>query len=173
METVAILSKNYSQDNPSILRDRYAKMTLIVKLTKKLTKKQFIISQLVIFIVALIFLGGLYYILNIQYPQPKERFSQGPVTTEPKTLRIDLDQPDEDALFFKPEIIISGKTGPNLEVLITTESKDLVIKSKSDGKFSTVLELEEGSNKITAVVFDAGGDFRSQERNVYFSKERI
>lgn len=145
----------------------------MLKLTQKLSTKQFITSQLAIFLVALIFLGGLYYILNVQYSQPKDRFAQGPITSPPKTLRIDLDQPDEDALFFEREIIVSGKVGPNLEVLITTDSTDLVIRSKPDGKFSTILNLDEGPNKITAVVFDQLGDFRSAERNVYYSKEKI
>lgn len=145
----------------------------MVKLTKKLTKKQFVISQLAIFIVSLIFLGALYYILNIQYQPPKDRFAQGPITTPPKTLRIELDQPDEDALFFEPQIIVSGKVGPNSQVLIFSESEDLVVKSTPDGKFSIILKLEEGPNKITAVVFDSGGDSRSAERNVYYSKEKI
>ncbi len=144
-----------------------------MKLKQKLTTKQFIISHLAVFIVALIFLGGLYYILNIQYQGVQTRFAQGLVTTPPKTLRIDLDQPDENALFFEPEVIVSGSVGPNLEVLITTEFEDLVVKSKPDGKFSTILKLHEGPNKITVVVFDAVGDSRSAERNVYYSKEKI
>lgn len=145
----------------------------MVKFTKKLTTKQFIISHLALFIVAIIFLGGLYYILNIQYQGVQTRFAQGLVTTPPKTLRVDLDQPDEDALFFEPQIIISGKTGPKLEVLITTHFSDMVIKSDLGGKFSTILKLDEGPNKIIVVVFDATGDFRFQERNVYYSKEKI
>lgn len=145
----------------------------IMKLRQKLTTKQFAISHLILFIVGLLFLGTLYYILNIQYQTPKERFTQGPVTTPPKTLRVDLDQPDEDALFFEPQIIISGKTGPKLEVLITTHFSDTVVKSDSLGKFSTILKLDEGPNKIIVVVFDSTGDFRFQERNVYYSKEKI
>ena len=145
----------------------------MVKLTKKLTTKQFVLSHLILFIVGIIFLGGLYYILNIQYQPSKDRFSQGPITSKPKTLRIDLDQPDEDALVFDKQIIVSGKTGSSSEVLITTDENDLVIKSDSSGKFSTILNLETGPNKITAVVFDALGDFRFVERNVYYSEEKI
>lgn len=145
----------------------------MLKLNQRLTAKQFVIALLTLFIVALIFLGILYYILNIQYKGAQTRFAQGLVTTPPKTLRIDLDQPDEDTLFFEPEIIVSGETGPNSEILITTQTSDLVIKSKPDGTFSTILDLVEGPNKITVVVFDATGDFRSQERNAYYSKGKI
>ncbi len=147
-------------------------MASMVKLTKKLTTKQFVVSHLTLLIFGLIFLGGLFYILNIQYSS-KKGFAQGPVTSTPKTLRIDLDQPDENSLFFDPQLTVSGTTGPNLEVLITTDSYDFVVKSDSTGKFSTSLNLDEGPNKITAVSFDTTGDSRSEERNVFYSKEKI
>ena len=143
-----------------------------MKLGKKLSAKQFFLSQLLILIAGLIFLGSLYYILNIRYQKPKD-FSSGPVTTLPKSLRLDLDQPAQDSLITASSILVSGKTGPSKEVLILTDAFDAVIKSKPDGSFSTVLNLDEGVNKITAVVFDATGDSRSAERIVYYSKEKI
>ncbi len=145
----------------------------MVKLDKKLTTKHFILSHILILIVSLTFLGVLYYILNIQYQKPKNAFLNGPVTTAPKSLRLDLDQPDHDSLVFSSSIIVSGKTGPGNTVLISTETKDLVINSKPDGTFSTILNLDEGENQVTAVVFDSTGDFRSAERTVYYSKEKI
>lgn len=146
-----------------------------MKLTSKLSGKQFIFSQLVILMMSLIFLAGLYYLLNIQYQQGGKMNSLkwGPVTTAPKSLRIDLEQPDNDTLTYSSSIIISGKTAPHVEVLITTDSRDLVIKSKADGSFSTILKLDEGVNKITAVVFDVTGDWRSAERVVYYSEEKL
>ena len=144
-----------------------------MKLSTKLSTKHFILSHILIFLAGLIFLGGLYYILNIQYQKPKGLFTGGPVTTLPKSLRLDLDQPDQDSLSNSESIIVSGKTGPGKEVLISTNTEDLVIKSKVDGSFSTLLNLDEGVNKITAVVFDTTGDSRSTERTVYYSKEKL
>lgn len=148
-------------------------MVFMVKLTRKISTKQFVVSNLLILTFFLIFLVGLYYILNIQYQPSKNRFLSGPVTSLPKTLRIELDQPDDDALVFDPQIIVSGKTGSNLQVLISTDSSDLVVKSDPSGKFSTVLGLDNGPNNIKVVVFDQSGDSRSTERNVYYSKEKI
>lgn len=145
----------------------------MIKLTSRLSTKQFIVSQLLILTIGLISLSGLYYILNIQYQKPKKPFSSGPVTTLPKSLRLDLDQPDDDSLTFQSATVVSGKTAPLLNVLISTETQDLVIKSKPDGSFSTVLNLDEGVNKVTVATFDATGDIRSAERTVYFSKEKI
>ncbi len=144
-----------------------------MKLNKKLSGKQFIISQLLILAAGLTFLFGLFYILNIQYKRSDNPFSNGPVTTTPKTLRIDLDHPDDDSLSFQSSIIVSGKTAPLREILIFSDTRDLVLTSKKDGSFSTVLNLDEGVNRIVAVVFDALGDTRSAERIVYYSKEKI
>lgn len=144
-----------------------------MKLNKKLSTKQFIFSHILVLVAGLIFLGGLHYILNIQYQKPKGSFIAGPVTTPPKSLRLDLDQPDQDSLSYSPSVVLSGKTGAGNVILISTETKDLVIESKPDGSFSTVLSLEEGVNRITATVFDSTGDFRSSERTVYYSKEKI
>lgn len=145
----------------------------IMKLNVKLSSWQFFLSMIAIFLLSLTFLTGLYYVLNIQNQKRERPFLYGPVTSAPKTLRIDLDQPEENLLSFMPSIIVSGKTGPKNTVLISTDTNDLVIESKADGSFSTVLNLDEGINKIVAVVFDATGDSRSAERTVYYSKEKI
>src|SRR3989344_1923832 len=108
-----------------------------MKLTKPISAKSFILSQLLILTAGLIFLFGLYFILNIQHQRPTGAFLNGPVTTLPKTLKLDLDHPQDDSLTFEDSILISGKTAPLKEILIYTDSQDLVIKSKGDGSFST------------------------------------
>lgn len=145
------------------------------KIFKKLSTKHFILSQLLILLVSLALLAGLFYIVHIQYQKPTKLYSAsgGPVTTPPKSLRIDLQQPDDDALTFQSSIIVSGKTAPNSEVLIFTDAYDLLLRSTSNGTFSTVIKLDEGVNKILAVVFDVTGDTRSSERTVYYSREKL
>lgn len=140
---------------------------------KKLSLKAFIISQVLILIIGLLFLGSLYYILNIQYQKSSNPFANGPVTTPPKTLVLDLSQPDEDSLVFKSYILVSGQTSPGKEVLVFTDSQNLVTKSKLNGSFSTTLELEEGVNKITVVAFDNNGESKQIQRTLYYSKEKI
>lgn len=144
-----------------------------MKLRKKLSTKQFIYSHLLILIIALAFLFGLYYIVNIQYKKSTSSFSNGPVTTIPKILILNLNQPEDNSLFFNSQILIAGKTSPLTEVLIYTDSTDLVIKSKIDGSFSTTLDLDEDINNINVTVFDATGDFKSLQRTVFYSKEKL
>ncbi|MBI2338535.1 hypothetical protein HYU95_05125 [Candidatus Daviesbacteria bacterium] len=144
-----------------------------MNLGKKLSLKQFILSLTLIFITGLGFIAGLYYLLNLEYQKQQDPFSKGPVTTLPKSLRLDLDQPADDTLTFQPSVVVSGQTSPEIYVLISTDTSDTVIQSKSNGSFSTVLNLEEGVNRIKTVVFDPTGDSRFIERTVYYSKEKL
>lgn len=144
-----------------------------MKLTQKLSPKIFWFSQGVILLSGLIFLTGLYYFLNAPTQNDPSYAAKGPVTTLPKSLRIDLDQPDDNLLTFASSLVVSGNTLPNLRILISTESQDSVVESKKDGSFSTVVKLDEGINNLTVVVFDAAGESKQIERTVYYSKEKI
>lgn len=142
-------------------------------LSKKISFKSFIFSQIFILIAGLIFIAGLYYLLNIQYRKSDNPFQAGPVTSIPKSLRLNLDSPDSDSLTFQNSIIVSGQTTASRDVLIFTDSQNLIVTSKPDGSFSTVLKLDEGVNTITTAVFDSTGDSKVAKRIVYYSKEKI
>lgn len=144
-----------------------------MKLGRKLSGKHFIFANIIILFTGLVFLGVLYYILNIQYERPKNLLSNGPVTLSPKSFLLSLEQPEDDSLIFTDSIDVSGKTAPSKEVLVYTETRDMVIESKPDGSFSGSLDLDEGENRITVAVFDSTGESRSLERTVYYSKEKI
>lgn len=144
-----------------------------MKLTKKISHRHFIIAHILILTIGLLFLFGLYYILNIQYKVSTSPFSNGPVTSKPKSFTLDLAQPADEVLLFKASVYLSGKTSPRLSVLISTDTQDLVLEAKSDGSFSTTLNLDEGINNIKVVVFDSTGDTRETERTVYYSKEKL
>ena len=144
-----------------------------MKLNKKLSQKTFVLTNIFVLIFGLIFLSGLYYILKIQYSASQKPFEGGLVISLPKTLRLELEQPEDNLASYNSSILISGKTSPNLEVLIFSGSKDKVFKSKSDGSFSIVFDLTKGVNLIKVVVFDSNGDSKTEERTIYYSKEKI
>lgn len=142
-------------------------------LLKRLSGRQFVFSSLVILFTGLLFLGALYYILNIQYQKPIKSFEAGPVTTPPKTLELVIETPDPDVISFSEVVEVSGQTGPGKQVLIFSGYDNLVTESKADGSFSAKIELDEGENELTVAVFDAKGQSRSIARTVYYSKEKI
>ncbi len=143
-------------------------------LSKKLSSKTFILTQLILVILGLGFIFFIYYKINIEYQPIRSRsLGNGPITTAPSSLTLDLSSPDEDLLTYQSSLIVSGATQPNIPVLISTGTQNAVVQSKIDGSFSTVINLTEGENKIKIAVFSSTGDQRVILKSVYYSKERI
>lgn len=142
-------------------------------LFKKIPPKYFILSQFALLLFGLLFLLLIHFLVNIRYKYSPSYFYKGPVTTNPKSFTLDLTQPSDDLLTFDEQILVSGKTSPQMQVLISTDTYDLVIESKPDGTFSQSLDLEEGVNNLSVVVFDHKGDTREENRTIYYSKEKI
>lgn len=142
-------------------------------MNKKLSLKAFIISQVILVVVALLFIGGLYFYLYGE-EDTKKPFKDGlPLTTEPISLTLDVTSPDDDLLIFKRDLEVSGKTGPNMFILISSNSNDLVAKSKEDGTFSVEFKLEPGVNELKIIAFDKTGDPKEIQKSVFYSKEKI
>lgn len=149
------------------------KCSLMRFLFKKIPPKYFLLSQFALLFFGLLFLFYINYIINIQYKVSDKPFSQGPLTSAPKSFILTLDQPADNSLVFEDSLLISGKSGPNMEILIYSDTQDLVIKSKVDGTFSQSLSLSEGVNNIKVVAFDKEGNSREEKRTLYYSEERL
>ncbi len=145
------------------------------KLTINLSSGTFIASQILILILGLLFLAFLHFILNIQFQPTANLYSAGggPITSAPASLALELFAPSDNQLTFEPQILVSGKTTPNLTVLITSNDQNMVIKANAQGSFSTVFNLKEDENHISVVVFDTNGDERMLQRTIFYSKEKI
>lgn len=143
-------------------------------MSKTLSTKTFVFSQIVILTVGIAILLTINYFVNVKGQTAKLYSPTGaPVTTEPATLSLNISSPDGDILTFNPSIIVSGETNPGSTVLISSDTQNLVLESKPDGAFSTTFNLDIGVNDITIAVFNKLGDVRTQNRTVYFSKEKI
>lgn len=145
----------------------------MVKLTRKLSTKSFVISQIVILFISLVFLGTLHYVVNMQYVKSNKYSLRGPVTTAPVLLTLEIINPDDNLLAFDSPYLITGKASPKAVVLISSKTADEAVLAKTDGTFSISFPLVEGPNKIIITAFNQKGDERSVERLVYFSKEKI
>ena len=138
----------------------------------RLSTTTFIISQVLILILGIGSIFGYNLLLNPKEQKPNS-FAKGPVTNTPASLTLEITDPDDELLTFNSSLIITGKTLPKLDVLVTAEDEDLVVESKSDGTFSADLNLKLGVNEITIASFDEAGNTREIKRTVYYSKEKI
>ncbi|QQG43221.1 MAG: hypothetical protein HYW45_03395 [Candidatus Daviesbacteria bacterium] len=142
-------------------------------LDRPLSPKIFVISQILILLLGLVFVGGLYYVLNVQYQSSTTPFLSGPVTSAPKSLSLEVTDPSDNRLVFKTNLLVSGKTLPHLKVLISTSEQDQVVTSSASGSFSASLTLNEGPNKISVTVFSDSGEEKTIIKNVFYLKEQI
>jgi len=137
-----------------------------------LSTKTFVISHLTLLLLSLAFFAGLYYIL---YP---ERFQAAvteysPVTKEPLSLFLEISSPEDDILVSDGNLIISGKTGPDSTIIISSALGDTGLQAGSDGQFSKVFPLSPGPNIIEISTFDLEGNSKSVTKSVYFTEEKI
>ena len=139
---------------------------------KILSTQTFILSHLTLLILALVFFGGLYYIL---YP---ERFAASvteyvPITKEPVSLFLEISSPEDDILVSDGNLVISGKTGPDASVIISNQTTDMALQASKNGEFSKVFPLNPGPNIIEINAFDSEGNSKSTTKSVFYSEEKI
>ncbi|MBI2011766.1 hypothetical protein HYS91_03285 [Candidatus Daviesbacteria bacterium] len=142
-------------------------------MVNRLSAKSFVLSQLGILIVSLVFLGTLYYFLNQDNFLKSAIEDYLPVTTRPLSFTLDLNSPEDELLTFEKTILIAGKTSPFSTVIITSSNNDVGLEANSQGEFSNSFELTEGLNLITVASFDKDGNAKSLTRSIYYSKEEI
>lgn len=137
-----------------------------------LSTRTFIISHIAILLSALLFFGGLYFILYQDKFQPS-LLQYNPVTREPVSLFLEIANPEDDILVYEDNLLISGKTGPKFPVIISGSGNDVGLQSGKDGQFSKILNLSPGANIIEITAFDPQGNSKTVTKSVYYSKEKL
>lgn len=122
---------------------------------------------------ALVFFGGLYYILYQDKFKPSSLPDYSPVTKEPVSLFLEIKSPEDDILVTDPSLIISGQTRPDSAVIISGNLTDVGMQADNDGQFSKVFPLAPGANIIEITAFDLEGNSKSITKSVYYSQEKI
>ena len=137
-----------------------------------LSTKTFVISHLTILLLGLAFFGGLYYYL---YPEKFQAAvtEYNPVTREPISLFLEISSPEDDILVSDPNLVISGKTGPDTSVVISNNVTDVGLQAEKDGRFSKVFPLTPGANIIVINAFDSEGNSKTATKTVYFTEEEL
>lgn len=138
---------------------------------KVLSTKAFIISQILILLISLIFLGGLYFVLYWDRFVPESLQSYIPVTTKPVSFSLEVTTPDDEVYVTEKDLLITGRTLPYSTIVISNADNNLGLVADSRGEFSKVVELSEGLNEIIVGGFDEKGNSDTATRTVYFSPE--
>lgn len=138
-----------------------------------MSTKVFVISHLTILILSLVFLGGLYFVLNSDEIFSSSLKNYLPVTKKPVSLYLNLNSPDDEVLVFDKSLLVSGTTTPKSVVIISLEKSDAGTEANNKGDFSKIIELSEGLNLITVTSFDSEGNSKQVSRTIFYLEEKI
>ena len=90
------------------------------------------------------------------------------VTYDHQPPKLTIEKPQEGSQYFgssQKKIEVIGETEPGAEVLVNNRS--MVVDQK--GKFSTIIQLNDGEQTISAIARDAAGNETKQEIKVTYS----
>ncbi|OGE35914.1 hypothetical protein A3E66_01300 [Candidatus Daviesbacteria bacterium RIFCSPHIGHO2_12_FULL_37_16] len=147
--------------------DKY-KQSLI---DKEISTKTFILSHFFLLLISLLAIVGLYYYL---YGDASDDWkNMAPLTQAPKSLTLEVNNPDDDSLVFDKNLVISGKTMPGAVLIVTINGADLGFESNKKGDFSKIVTLTSGANTFTITALDSRGGSKTVEKVVYYSEEKI
>lgn len=92
-----------------------------------------------------------------------------PLSDEAHLLRID--SPQQEAVFDKRQVNVSGQTVKNTTIIVSTEDSDEVVEPAENGDFNLTITIPSGTSimQITAVFPD--GTEKKETRTVTFSTE--
>lgn len=134
--------------------------------------------KIIIYLLTAVFIASLglflvFYFTSNSKINTKQLINSWPVTSEPVSLTLNLSSPEDNLLTFDTDLLIQGKTAPEVKVIISSEEEDEVLESSSKGDFSTTIKLSEGLNNLLVTTFDASGNSKSEERTIFYSKEKL
>lgn len=108
---------------------------------------------------------------NEPNPPLKTANNQPTANENGQILAITIANPEElDVLTLTPARI-SGLTRPNIPLVISGETSDLVLLTKNDGSFDQEVSLASGVNQILIKVFDEEGKVSEQKMTLAYSSE--
>ncbi len=138
---------------------------------KVLSPLVFGLALVAIFIAGLGFVGWLYYTLNGNPLAEVIKYS--PVSQEPSSFNLQINAPEDNALVFDGNILLTGKTSPGTSVIVVDGGSTTGFEVTSNGDFSKVISLTEGAHLLTITAFDKTGLTKTVTRQVYYSKEKL
>lgn len=141
-------------------------------ISRKLSPKAFALSLTGLTLAALVFIAVLYLMIN---PPAKQFYGidGSPVTLAPVSFVLNVSSPNDHALVFNSSLLLQGSTSPGSTVIASHNSSDEVIKVNSKGDFSATVALEPGINLMTITAFDQAGNSKTENRTVFYSKEKL
>lgn len=141
-------------------------------MSKNLSPTSFVFVMISILMLGCILIAALYFFLNPKQ-NPIALSDYRPATTLPVSLTLDISSPDDNLLVFDNNLLVSGKTAAGVLILITSNGQNFLLNASSDGYFSQTVKLDPQVNQLSISSFDNSGNYKSEQRTIYFSEEKL
>jgi hypothetical protein len=138
---------------------------------KELSTQAFIISMVIISVISLLAIGALYYVLNQDVLL--NNVSYTPATKEPSSFTLEINAPEDNSLVTDPNLVISGSTAAFATLIVTNGEETTGFAADKDGEFSKIVALKEGPNLLNIMSFDKQGAVKTNQKQIYFTKEAV
>lgn len=146
------------------------------RINTPLSTQHFILSHLSILIFGLVFLGGLYFLLNKDSFNASSVLEYLPVTQRPTTLNLEIKNPEDELLTFNKSLVLSGSASPKSTIVVAIDGSATNydgVEADINGNFQKTVQLSPGLNVIEVMSFDLDGSSKSATRSVYYSTETL
>jgi hypothetical protein len=170
------LQHNLTAPVPIRTQETAKKKPKFEKINTPLSTQHFIISHLGILIFGLVFLAGLYFLLNRDSFNKSAILDYLPITQKPTSLNLEIKNPEDELLTFNKSLVLSGTASPKSTVLVVIDGSSTSydgVEADTNGSFQKTITLTPGLNMIEVTSFDLDGSSKSATRSVYYSQEQL
>lgn len=141
-------------------------------------KSERIILSFVAIIIGLLVAGGVFFLYQLTKKLPPEKAQsislKSPATPTPQSpSQLSILQPQDEEIFSKKTITISGKTSPDATIVVSSPTDDQVVKPTRNGDFSVTHTIGDNSTIITVLSIFPDGREEKLTRTVNYTSEEF
>lgn len=140
-------------------------------------KTERLILSFIAVLVGLLVAGIGFYIYQVASKKPADNTNRITLSVSPTPIQpqdaypLILESPTDEQVIDKKTVEVSGKTGNDILVVISTGTTDQVIKSTTSGNFSATQTIDSGLSTIRVTALFPDGTTREQIRTITYSTE--
>lgn len=141
-------------------------------------KAERVIVSFIAVIVGLAAAGVAFYFYQgtkTNHPKPGTQLTTviSPTPTPDLSHLLQIDSPNDEDVFTKSTLTVTGKTTSDATIIISTENSDQVIKPTVNGSFSASITLPTGTSVMHFTAIFSNGDEKKATRTVTYSTEQF
>jgi hypothetical protein len=141
-------------------------------------KAERVILSFIAVVIGLIAAGVAFYFYQMTKVVPAQEAKPvtlgekiAPSPTPQNDLLLTIDSPQNEEVFDKKVISVTGKTESNATIIISSEGADQVVTPATNGNFSATQTIPDGTTLLTITAIASSGKEKQITRTVTFSTE--